>query len=313
MLEHAGRNRQGAHAPRAGEDAHDVGRSRGGGAVSVDEPRIEEPDGCGGERRAVRAGRAHRRGARGVPRAPGVVRGVPRGGRRAAGGRRGAARRGAAAERAARAQAAPDGERPRGRAQARGRRRSRGAAEARSDRARARRFGCAGGRTLAVAALAAAVVALAVVALSSGSGGGAGSATRVIRAQVLPSRASASLRVERRARAAEHRRHAAGAAGPRVRGVGQTLRVGRPQPTDALFTVSARRRCDGRRARRRQRRTRSDGHLRAARRQPRADAAGADRRAREQRTGSAPGRSGARVLTRRPRAVWRRAGRGGPG
>ncbi len=43
----AGRNRQGAHAPGAGEDAHGVGRSHGGGAVSIDEPHIEEPDGCG--------------------------------------------------------------------------------------------------------------------------------------------------------------------------------------------------------------------------------------------------------------------------
>jgi Anti-sigma-K factor rskA/Putative zinc-finger len=47
---------------------------------------------------------------------------------------------------------------------------------------------------LAVAALAAAVLALAVVALVSG-GSGAGAGVRVIRAQVLPSRASASLSV----------------------------------------------------------------------------------------------------------------------
>ncbi len=48
---------------------------------------------------------------------------------------------------------------------------------------------------LAVAALAAAVVVLAIVALSSGSGGTGSTGTRVIRAQVLPARASASLSV----------------------------------------------------------------------------------------------------------------------
>jgi anti-sigma-K factor RskA len=92
---------------------------------------------------------------------------------------------------------------------------------------------------LAVAALAAAVVALAVVALSSGSGGGAGSATRVIQAQVLPSRASASLSV------------GAGHAQLNVADMPQVSQgrvyelwikrsaSGRPLPTDALFTVSA--------------------------------------------------------------------------
>ncbi|HTC72313.1 MAG TPA: anti-sigma factor [Solirubrobacteraceae bacterium] len=92
---------------------------------------------------------------------------------------------------------------------------------------------------LAVAALAAAVVALALVALSSGSGGGAGSATRVIRAQVLPSRASASLSV------------GAGHAQLNIADMPQVSQgrvyelwikrsaSGRPLPTDALFTVSA--------------------------------------------------------------------------
>ncbi len=95
---------------------------------------------------------------------------------------------------------------------------------------------------VAVAVLAAVVVALAVVALSSGfgSGGGAGStATRVIRAQVLPSRASASLSV------------AGGRAQLNIADMPQTApgRVyevwlkrsasGRALPTDALFTVDA--------------------------------------------------------------------------
>jgi anti-sigma-K factor RskA len=93
---------------------------------------------------------------------------------------------------------------------------------------------------LAVAALAAAVVALAVVALSSGSGGGAGSAgARVIRAQVLSSRASASLSV------------GAGHAQLNIADMPQVAQgrvyelwikrsaSGRPLPTDALFTVNA--------------------------------------------------------------------------
>jgi anti-sigma-K factor RskA len=93
---------------------------------------------------------------------------------------------------------------------------------------------------VAVAVLAAAVVALAVVALSSSSGGGAGSAaTRVIRAQVLPARASASLSV------------AGGRAQLNIADMPQTApgRVyevwlkrsasGRALPTDALFTVDA--------------------------------------------------------------------------
>jgi hypothetical protein len=89
---------------------------------------------------------------------------------------------------------------------------------------------------LAVAALAAAVVALAVVALSSG---GAGGGTRVIRAQVIVPRASASLRVSD------------GHAQLSVLGMPQSApgRVyevwlkrsasGKPLPTDALFTVAA--------------------------------------------------------------------------
>lgn len=93
---------------------------------------------------------------------------------------------------------------------------------------------------LAVAALAAAVVALAVVALGSGSGGGAGSAgTHVIRAQVLPARASASLSV------------GGGHAQLNITDMPQAAQgrvyelwikrsaSGRALPTDALFSVSA--------------------------------------------------------------------------
>jgi hypothetical protein len=95
---------------------------------------------------------------------------------------------------------------------------------------------------VAVAVLAAAVVALAVIALSSGSGSGEGAAspaTRVIRAQVLPARASASLSV------------AGGRAQLNIADMPQTApgRVyevwtkrsasGRALPTDALFTVDA--------------------------------------------------------------------------
>jgi hypothetical protein len=90
---------------------------------------------------------------------------------------------------------------------------------------------------LAVAALAAAVVALAVVAI--GSGGGAGGGTRVIRAQVIVPRASASLSVSD------------GHAQLNVLGMPQSAPghvyevwlkrspSGEPQPTDALFTVAA--------------------------------------------------------------------------
>jgi hypothetical protein len=90
---------------------------------------------------------------------------------------------------------------------------------------------------LAVAALAVAVVVLAVVALSSG--GGAGGGTRVIRAQVIVPRASASLSVSD------------GHAQLSVLGMPQSApgRVyelwlkrsasGKPLPTDALFTVAA--------------------------------------------------------------------------
>jgi anti-sigma-K factor RskA len=93
---------------------------------------------------------------------------------------------------------------------------------------------------LAVAALAAAVVALAVAALSSGSGGGAGSAaTHVIRAQVLPSRASASLSVgggHAQLNIADMPQVAHG----RVYEVWlKRSPSGRAIPTDALFTVNA--------------------------------------------------------------------------
>jgi anti-sigma-K factor RskA len=93
---------------------------------------------------------------------------------------------------------------------------------------------------LAVAVLAAAVVALAIVALSSGSGGGAGSAgTHVIRAQVLPSRASASLSV-----GAGHAQLNIADMPQAAQGRVYELWIkrsasGRPLPTDALFTVSA--------------------------------------------------------------------------
>lgn len=90
---------------------------------------------------------------------------------------------------------------------------------------------------VASAALGAVLVAvvLAVVAVSSGTGGGA---ARVIRAEVLPPHASASLHVS------------GGHAQLDISGMPQTAprrvyqvwvkRSGAPQPTDALFTVTAR-------------------------------------------------------------------------
>ena len=92
---------------------------------------------------------------------------------------------------------------------------------------------------LAPGALAAAavvvVVVVAVIAVSSGGGGGGG--TRVIRAEVLPRRATASLRIS------------AGHAQLDISGLPQTSpqrvyevwikRSGAPQPTNALFTVTA--------------------------------------------------------------------------
>ncbi len=90
---------------------------------------------------------------------------------------------------------------------------------------------------LAAAALAAAVIALAIVALSSGGGGGGG--TRVIRAQVIVPRASASLSVSD------------GHAQLNVSDMPQSVpghvyelwlkrsASGRALPTDALFTVAA--------------------------------------------------------------------------
>ena len=93
---------------------------------------------------------------------------------------------------------------------------------------------------LAVAALAATVLVLAIVALSSGSGGGSSSGgTRVVRAQVLPARASASLSVD------------AGHAQLNIADMPQVAQgrvyevwikrsaSGRALPTDALFTVNA--------------------------------------------------------------------------
>jgi anti-sigma-K factor RskA len=87
----------------------------------------------------------------------------------------------------------------------------------------------------ALGALAVAV-ALAVIALSS-SGGGGGGGARVIRAEVVPPHASASLRIN------------AGHAQLDISGLPQTSaqrvyevwikRSGAPQPTDALFTVTA--------------------------------------------------------------------------
>ena len=88
---------------------------------------------------------------------------------------------------------------------------------------------------LASGALAAAAVVVAVLAIVSGGGGGAG--TRVIRAEVTPPHASASLRVS------------GGHAQLDISGMPQTpaqrvyevwiKRSGGPQPTDALFTVTA--------------------------------------------------------------------------
>jgi anti-sigma-K factor RskA len=116
-----------------------------------------------------------------------------------------------------------------------------GESPARAERARKRAPASLRWRpNLAVAVLAAAVVALAVVALSSGSGGGAGSAgTHVIRAQVLPSRASASLSV-----GAGHAQLNIADMPQAAQGRVYELWVkrsasGRPLPTDALFTVSA--------------------------------------------------------------------------
>lgn len=95
---------------------------------------------------------------------------------------------------------------------------------------------------LAVAALAAAVLALAVVALSSGSGSGSGAGTggtRVVRAQVLPSRASATLSVgggHAQLNIADMPQVAQG----RVYEVWiKRSASGRALPTDALFTVNA--------------------------------------------------------------------------
>jgi len=95
---------------------------------------------------------------------------------------------------------------------------------------RGRRWG--GAR--AVAAIAAAGNAHAVIVLPSGSGSGG---ARVIQAQVIPANASASLRLS------------AGHAELNIAGMPQTApdrvyevwvkRSGAPQPTDALFTVTA--------------------------------------------------------------------------
>jgi anti-sigma-K factor RskA len=116
-----------------------------------------------------------------------------------------------------------------------------GASSARPARARRRAPASLRWRpNLAVAVLAAAVVALAVVALSSGSGGGAGSAgTHVIRAQVLPSRASASLSV-----GAGHAQLNIADMPQAAQGRVYELWIkrsasGRPLPTDVLFSVSA--------------------------------------------------------------------------
>jgi anti-sigma-K factor RskA len=86
-----------------------------------------------------------------------------------------------------------------------------------------------------VGALAAAAVAIAVLVVASGGAGGGG--VRVIRAEVTAPRASASLRVS------------GGHAQLDVAGMPQTpaqrvyevwvKRAGAPQPTDALFTVTA--------------------------------------------------------------------------
>jgi hypothetical protein len=87
---------------------------------------------------------------------------------------------------------------------------------------------------LAAAALAVAVVVLAVVALVPSGGGGG---TRVIHAEVLVPRASASLSVS-------DGRAQMSIVGMPQSGAGRvyevwTRRSGSPQPTDALFTVTA--------------------------------------------------------------------------
>jgi anti-sigma-K factor RskA len=90
---------------------------------------------------------------------------------------------------------------------------------------------------LAVAALAAAVVALAIVALSSGGGAGAG--TRVIRAQVIVPRASASLSVSDGRAQLNVSDMPQSAPGHVYELWLKRSASGRALPTDALFTVAA--------------------------------------------------------------------------
>ncbi|HSZ13218.1 MAG TPA: anti-sigma factor [Solirubrobacteraceae bacterium] len=91
---------------------------------------------------------------------------------------------------------------------------------------------------LAVAALAAAVVVLAVVALSSG-GDGAGTGVRVIRAQVLPSHARATLNVSDGQAQLSIARMPQTAPGHVYELWLKRSAAGPAIPTDALFTVDA--------------------------------------------------------------------------
>jgi hypothetical protein len=95
---------------------------------------------------------------------------------------------------------------------------------------------------LAVAALAVAVVALAVVALDAGGKGGAGGtggATRVVRAQVLSPRASASLSVSGGHAQLNIADMPQSAPGHVYEVWLKRSASGRALPTDALFTVNA--------------------------------------------------------------------------
>jgi anti-sigma-K factor RskA len=93
------------------------------------------------------------------------------------------------------------------------------------------------GRRMIPVALAAAAVVLAVVALVSGSGGSGG--TRVVRAQVLPARASASLSIDGRHAQLNIADMPQTAPGRVYEMWIKRSASARALPTDALFTVDA--------------------------------------------------------------------------
>ena len=80
LLEHAGRHRQGPYAPRSGEDAIDARTTRGGAAMSPGHGHGRPRRLLRGRGR-VRAGGAHRRGARALHGPPRGLYRLPRGGR----------------------------------------------------------------------------------------------------------------------------------------------------------------------------------------------------------------------------------------